>query len=208
VLSENPNRTGRRGYFGRVDPQGNYHPSRYVTAEVTASIVARLHLFAENPAQVASEYGRLHGRCCFCRLPLTDARSTAVGYGAICAGHYGLPWGERPTEFAAPVASTGGVVERQRATISRAMAPRTIELRGDRDGYQRTPPPQGQQPFLPLPQLDLNFDAAAEHARRASSGQECPACESSSISSISTTQGNQWHCHACGVNWNKPEANQ
>jgi hypothetical protein len=204
VLSENPNRTGRRGYFGRVDPQGNYHPSRYVTAEVTASIVARLHLFAENPAQVASEYGRLHGRCCFCRLPLTDARSTAVGYGAICAGHYGLPWGERPTEFAAPVASTGGVVERQRATISRAMAPRTIELRGDRDGYQRTPPPQGQQPFLPLPQLDLTFDAAAEHARRASSGQECPACESSTI----TTQGNQWHCHACGVNWNKPEANQ
>jgi transposase-like protein len=60
------------------------------------------------------------------------------------------------------------------------------------------------QPPTPLPQLDLTFDAAAEHARRASSGQECPACESSTI----TTQGNQWHCHACGVNWNKPEANQ
>jgi hypothetical protein len=48
---------------------------------------------AADPAKAASEYGRLTVHCCFCSLPFTDARSTAVGYGRICAGNYGLPWG-------------------------------------------------------------------------------------------------------------------
>ena len=43
--------------------------------------------------------------CCFCNRALEDERSTAVGYGPICAGHFGLAWGNRPAEFAAtPVA--------------------------------------------------------------------------------------------------------
>jgi hypothetical protein len=33
---------------------------------------------------------------------LDDECSTAVGYGPVCAEHYHLPWGDRPTEFAAP----------------------------------------------------------------------------------------------------------
>ncbi len=32
-----------------------------------------------------------------CGLDLTDERSTSAGYGPICAGKYGLPWGEVPT---------------------------------------------------------------------------------------------------------------
>ena len=34
---------------------------------------------------------------------MKDERSTAVGYGAICADHYGLPWGSKPVEFGAAV---------------------------------------------------------------------------------------------------------
>ncbi len=44
-------------------------------------------------ADEAAKWGHRHGRCVFCSLPLTDARSVDVGYGPICAGHHGLPWG-------------------------------------------------------------------------------------------------------------------
>ena len=47
-------------------------------------------------AEEAGEWGRTHGQCVFCARGLTDERSMFVGYGAICAEHNGLPWGERP----------------------------------------------------------------------------------------------------------------
>lgn len=50
--------------------------------------------FASDPIKVAAEYGKLTGRCCFCGRGLDDERSTAAGYGPVCAKHYGLPWKE------------------------------------------------------------------------------------------------------------------
>jgi Family of unknown function (DUF6011) len=91
---------GRRRWFGRVLRNGTFEQR-----DGSQALAARLQQFAANPAAVASEHGRLTGRCCFCSLPLTDERSTAVGYGKICADHYGLPWGQRPAEFAASVAA-------------------------------------------------------------------------------------------------------
>jgi hypothetical protein len=38
--------------------------------------------------------GKKKGSCCFCGLSLENKNSLAVGYGPICAGNYGLPWGE------------------------------------------------------------------------------------------------------------------
>ena len=91
---------GRRGFakwYGRVQRNGNFE-----MAQDTPLIIAnRLKEFAADPVRVASEHGRLTGRCCFCNKTLDDERSTAVGYGPVCAGHYGLPWGDRPAEFAA-----------------------------------------------------------------------------------------------------------
>ena len=52
-----------------------------------------LQRLAADPAGVASKYGKMTGRCCFCHLQLTDAKSLAVGYGKTCAKNYGLPWG-------------------------------------------------------------------------------------------------------------------
>jgi hypothetical protein len=83
----------RREWYGRVQRDGSYEPSAKAGASATA-ITARLIEFAADPARVASEHGRLTGRCCFCNLALSDERSTAVGYGKTCAAHYGLPWGE------------------------------------------------------------------------------------------------------------------
>lgn len=74
-------------------------------AAYRAAVIARLQAFAADPSKVGGEDGRLHGRCCFCRIALTDERSTAVGYGKKCASNFGLAWGARPTAFAAEAVS-------------------------------------------------------------------------------------------------------
>lgn len=87
---EKPAFDDRRTWFGRVHKDGNYEP----TSNANPAIVDRLVAFAADPAGIAAEHGRLTGRCCFCNKHLQDERSTAVGYGATCASHYGLPWGK------------------------------------------------------------------------------------------------------------------
>lgn len=76
-------------YFGRIERNGAWIPAR----DSSPVIVALLDELAANPAETAAKYGKLTGNCCFCSTPLKDARSTAVGYGPICADHFGLPWG-------------------------------------------------------------------------------------------------------------------
>lgn len=77
-------------YYGRITTQGVYISTDSVTPDVL-DLLARL---GDNPAQVAADYGKLTGNCCFCGLKLDDARSTAVGYGPVCAKHFGLAWGK------------------------------------------------------------------------------------------------------------------
>jgi len=90
-------RNGRRRWYGRVTRAGVFEMSPGAAPAMTE----RLQDLARDPVRVASEHGRLTGNCCFCNRSLEDERSTSVGYGPICAGHYGLPWGDRPAEFAA-----------------------------------------------------------------------------------------------------------
>ncbi len=89
---------GRRAWYGRVMKNGDYVPANDVGDKVAKdapnAITERLKAFAADPAGIAAEHGRLTGRCCFCNKHLQDERSTAVGYGATCASHYGLPWGK------------------------------------------------------------------------------------------------------------------
>lgn len=89
-----------REWLGRVMLDGNFEPARNLLEATTVIVTAALREFAADPVKIASEYGRLTGRCCFCRLALSDDRSTAVGYGKKCAENYGLAWGARPVSFA------------------------------------------------------------------------------------------------------------
>jgi uncharacterized protein DUF6011 len=82
---------GSNAYYGRIDQTGVFYSGR----ETCTELLPLLQRLADNPAEVAGEYGRLTGRCSFCSLALTDPESTAVGYGPICASHYGLPHGRR-----------------------------------------------------------------------------------------------------------------
>ena len=80
-----------RVYYGRINLDGSWQPSMYVSD--FPNFVADLQRFAADPATVAAEHGKLTGACSFCNRPLSDKRSTAVGYGPICAQRFGLAWG-------------------------------------------------------------------------------------------------------------------
>jgi hypothetical protein len=82
---------GDNKYFGKIDMEGNL----LKTGQCDDNVLSLIKEFADNPAETAGKYGRLTGNCCFCMRGLDDERSVSVGYGPVCAGHYGLPWGEK-----------------------------------------------------------------------------------------------------------------
>jgi hypothetical protein len=55
------------------------------------ALQAHLAKVALDPAKAAKEYAALMGACSFCSKPLTDEGSVEVGYGPVCAKHWGLP---------------------------------------------------------------------------------------------------------------------
>jgi hypothetical protein len=92
-----------RDWYGRVRVDGTFEPTREGAA-LEPSLSRTLRALATDPAATAAEHGRLTGKCCFCNRGLEDERSTAVGYGPVCAGHYGLPWGSERHSFKAEAA--------------------------------------------------------------------------------------------------------
>lgn len=83
---------GSNKWYGRIATTGAWEVSK-AAGSASTSIAALLTRFASEPEAVAAAYGKLVGSCCFCSRTLTDKRSTEVGYGPICAGHFGLAWG-------------------------------------------------------------------------------------------------------------------
>lgn len=91
-------------YLGTVR-NGRLFPNGQAIGLDVPALTAALAVMAADPAAAAAAYGHAKGTCCFCARDLTDGRSVAVGYGPICAEHYGLPWGD---VTANPVAYTAG----------------------------------------------------------------------------------------------------
>lgn len=85
---------GELTYFGRIDRDGVFQPSRKSTPEVAAALEA----LAADPIGYASASGHETGRCCFCSRLLTDATSVANGYGPICAQTFALVIATRQLE--------------------------------------------------------------------------------------------------------------
>jgi len=81
-----------KAYYGKITPQGRF----FGVAACSSTVEQQLQRFAANPEELASRYGKLTGRCCFCGRSLDDERSTEVGYGPVCAEKFGLKWGRRP----------------------------------------------------------------------------------------------------------------
>ena len=78
---------------------GCVRPSGSTTGELSTKTDLQEHLLrvARNPVQAAQEYAALMGLCSFCGKPLTDAGSVEVGYGPVCARHWGLPHSPKGT---------------------------------------------------------------------------------------------------------------
>ena len=81
-------------WLGRVTTTGEWQPSGFCDRHTAKELYDLLQRFADDPAAIAAEYGRMTGFCCFCSRPLADERSTAVGYGPVCAEKFRLPWGK------------------------------------------------------------------------------------------------------------------
>jgi hypothetical protein len=75
-------------WIGRVDLDGSLNGSFLKGSEPILLALAKI---GEDPAKAAKEYAALMCRCSFCGLALTDEGSVEVGYGPICAKHWGLP---------------------------------------------------------------------------------------------------------------------
>ncbi len=86
---------GQNQWYGRVSPEGVWEQPHNIDAETKKKLSRILNGFSQNAAVAAAKYGHLSGNCCFCHKKLTTDNSTAVGYGPVCAGHYGLPWGAK-----------------------------------------------------------------------------------------------------------------
>ena len=99
-----------RERFGRINAQGQYLRG----CDATPAVQEMVGSFGSNPVAIARAHGLATGSCCFCGLTLTDARSVAVGYGPICAQHYGLPWGD---ERASSVVTIDQVERRMNAIV-------------------------------------------------------------------------------------------
>jgi hypothetical protein len=95
----------------RIKPDGSFFFPRGFH---TPGTINALRHIGDNPLQAAVAHGHATGNCSFCARDLTDPRSTSVGYGPICASHFGLPWGD-----------TG-------AAAARIVAPRAPRQRSER----------------------------------------------------------------------------
>lgn len=80
---------GRSRYYGRVCKDGTFTAA----GRATPAVIEFLSALAADPQGTAGGYGRRSGTCCFCNSALTDPASVAVGYGPVCAKHFGLPHG-------------------------------------------------------------------------------------------------------------------
>jgi hypothetical protein len=90
----------RNGTFiGLVRPDGT--PTGTLITSI--DLKKRLAAVASDPITAAKEYAALKCRCSFCGLELTDAGSVEVGYGPICAKHWGLPHKPQGTPTLRPV---------------------------------------------------------------------------------------------------------
>lgn len=86
------------GYRYRRSGRGYTAPTTYTDGaeyKLNPTETEFLSRLKADPVGFLAECGRAMDRCCYCNLPLEDERSKQVGYGPICAKHWGLPWGTK-----------------------------------------------------------------------------------------------------------------
>jgi len=80
------------GTINREESVATFNTLKGRTPTQFKRIEGDIDLFRQDPIGVMTAHGKKSGNCCFCGRDLTDHRSTAHGYGPICAKRYTLPW--------------------------------------------------------------------------------------------------------------------
>jgi len=80
------------GTIDREESVATFNTIKGRTPTQFKRIEGDIDLFRQDPIGVMTAHGKKSGNCCFCGRDLTDHRSTAHGYGPICAKRYTLPW--------------------------------------------------------------------------------------------------------------------
>lgn len=83
---------GRSTYYGRINEDGKFYTSK---DGCPVAVLALLDEFEASPVSFVMNNGLRTGRCCFCDARLDDPISYKIGYGPVCAKHYGLPHGKK-----------------------------------------------------------------------------------------------------------------
>lgn len=101
-----PARQNTWGQYQEFDPTSSYHNSNSYQNRPVRQLLPDEREFLDklcaSPVSFLAECSRDMGQCCYCGNPLEDERSKLAGYGATCAKHYGLPWGDKEYLEAAP----------------------------------------------------------------------------------------------------------
>jgi hypothetical protein len=87
VAKDRFDHAGRSLWYGRILKTGAFEKSPRAVSP--AALLSKLHAFAEHPAEVAAEHGRITGHCAFCSRPLTNPESIELGFGPICRRKWG-----------------------------------------------------------------------------------------------------------------------
>ena len=80
------------GTINRTESVATFNTLKGRTPTQFKRVEGDIDLFRQDPIGVMTAHGKKSGNCCFCGRDLTDHRSTAHGYGPICAKRYTLPW--------------------------------------------------------------------------------------------------------------------
>jgi hypothetical protein len=142
-------------WFGRVSPHGVWEPSHSTSTEMREALQKLLTEFANDPARVAKKYGKLTGICCFCASPLTDPKSTAAGFGPVCAKHYGL---EEQWKGAVKKLEEAEKVANVVASIQQHAQDKTAE-------QEEVKPPSGESVIASIHQQVADLQAATTAAK-------------------------------------------
>jgi len=80
--------------YGRIIQNEGFIRFSHADTEIQKEISKTIENFAADPVKVSADHGKLTHNCCYCSKKLDTQESLDVGYGPICAKHYGLPWGK------------------------------------------------------------------------------------------------------------------
>ena len=76
-------------WYGRIEQDGSFRKGKAFTPKIDEFLTE----LSDDVVGYTATHGQKTGNCAFCGRHLTTKESVTAGYGPVCAGKWGLPWG-------------------------------------------------------------------------------------------------------------------